>query len=185
MKPVRIIDMVGKPVNGICIDGRTVTPDGEFRYEHTKDTPRPRTLHSVTLERKKDGQWLYWRFHESEFGCNYSGVRVNDNDGVNQYCLMMPDDWDTCPTVQALRHPWIRGQCASGSSMLAVQSEPEDRMKWIKLSNRYLNLAHVACVYVHTDGECDVHMANDREMSFSLKGADAEALLIALEEECK
>lgn len=57
-------------------------------------------------------------------------------------------------------------------------------MKWIKLSNRYLNIAHVASVYASTDGACHVLMGNERA-SFTLTGADAEAFLIALEEECK
>lgn len=58
-------------------------------------------------------------------------------------------------------------------------------MKWLKLSNRYLNLAHVSSVYAFADGDCDVIMGHDRELSFTLTGADAEVLLIALEEECK
>ena len=53
-------------------------------------------------------------------------------------------------------------------------------MKWLKLSNRYLNLAHVASVFVFPDGACDVGMVNGQ--TFELTGADAEALLIALEE---
>jgi len=53
-------------------------------------------------------------------------------------------------------------------------------MKWLKLSNRYLNLAHVASVYAFDDGACDVGVANGQ--TFELKGADADTLLIALEE---
>ena len=56
-------------------------------------------------------------------------------------------------------------------------------MKWLKLSNRYLNLAHVASVYAFPDGGCDVGLVTGQ--TFELTGADAEALLIALEEECK
>ena len=92
MKPVRIIDLIGKPVDGIKIDARTVLPSGDLMYPEICKEPRPWTLASVTIERKKDGKWLYWRFHELHFGCNYSGVRM-DRHNVSDYCLMMPEDF--------------------------------------------------------------------------------------------
>ena len=60
-------------------------------------------------------------------------------------------------------------------------------MKWIKLSNRYLNLAHVASVFALPTGDDGVTTCNvlANHEWFTLRGADAEALLIALEEECK
>ena len=65
-------------------------------------------------------------------------------------------------------------------------------MNWLNLSNRYLNLAHVAHAVPCYSGACpetrkvyDVEIFMVNGDTFTLRGADAEALLIALEEECK
>jgi hypothetical protein len=91
-RPIRVLDLVGKPVKGVAVDARTVTADGELMYEHTRDTPRPCTLDRVEIKRKPDGKWLYWYWEQSHFGCNYSGVRL-DSGRIGDYHLMMPDSF--------------------------------------------------------------------------------------------
>lgn len=89
MKPTPIIELVGKDVNGIVVDIRTVNPDGSLRYEHTeKEGPHMVTLRKVELKRKSDGQWLFWRW--DGYSCGFSGIRLDRHD-TSEYCLMMPE----------------------------------------------------------------------------------------------
>lgn len=84
-KLVRIMDLVDKPVAGMRVDIRSRNADGSLMYEHQeKGGPLIVTMKSVTIDRKKDGRWLYWR-HEKDcsvipWDCGYSGHRIDESD---------------------------------------------------------------------------------------------------------
>ena len=87
MKPTPIIELVGKDVNGIVVDIRTVNPDGSLRYSH-QVSPIMVTLRKVRIVRKEGYEWLRWEW--DGYSCNYSGIRM-DASAIESHCLMMPD----------------------------------------------------------------------------------------------
>lgn len=86
---VKILDLAGKDVAGKAADLRTRNADGTLRYEHTADEQRAGKLLSVEIQKRKDGDWLEWRWDKiigMKYDCGYSGIRLDRND-VNEYYL--------------------------------------------------------------------------------------------------
>lgn len=94
----RIVDLVGRNIDGWLADIRTRNEDGSFKYGHdreTNDKPASVRMKRVYFKTEKASPtmqktygkdritWLYWTW--DGFSCGYSGIVAEDENHLGYY----------------------------------------------------------------------------------------------------
>lgn len=99
LKLVRLVDLLDTPCDGLRVDIRSRTANGELMYDHTrKELVCMVNMKEVVMEDRKHHRrgletWLIWRWWSRvlegrTYDCGYSGICMNGEREMDYHLLV-------------------------------------------------------------------------------------------------